>query len=91
MGDGYAGLPQQAPFDAIHVGAAAPNVPQALIDQLAPGGRLVIPVGKFSQELMQYDKAQDGKVSHKALYGVMYVPLTSREQQEATARLRDEF
>lgn len=48
-GDGYAGLPQQGPFDAIHVGAAAPQVPPALLEQLAPGGRLVIPVGKYAQ------------------------------------------
>ena len=71
VGDGYAGLPQSGPFSVIHVGAAAPQTPQVLIDQLAPGGRLVIPVGKYSQELMQYDKRPDGSVSHKALYGVM--------------------
>jgi protein-L-isoaspartate(D-aspartate) O-methyltransferase len=71
VGDGYAGWPQHAPFDAIHVGAAAPAVPQALLEQLAPGGRLVIPVGKHSQELMQYDKDAGGHVKSKALYGVM--------------------
>lgn len=93
VGDGYAGLPQLGPFDAIHVGAAAPAVPQALLDQLARGGRLIIPVGQASQaqQLMQCDKGADGAVATKALLGVQYVPLTTRSAQEATARLRGEL
>jgi protein-L-isoaspartate(D-aspartate) O-methyltransferase len=82
VGDGRLGLPEQAPFDAIHVGAAAPTLPEALIQQLAPGGRLVIPVGNISQELLAVDKHPDGSVTSRSLVGVMYIPLTSREAQE---------
>merc|ERR1739844_331706 len=54
--DGWNGFPAEAPFDAIHVGAAAATMPQALIQQLRPGGRMVIPVGRESQVFMQVDK-----------------------------------
>ena len=83
VGDGRLGYVEAAPFDAIHVGAAADEVPQALLDQLKPGGRLVIPVGpqRGSQQLMQYDKTLDGKIEKNSLMGVMYVPLTSKEKQ----------
>ena len=83
QGDGYAGLPEDGPFDIIHVGAAAPGVPKALVDQLAPEGIMVIPVGKYMQSLTAVMKDTEGKVHEKPLLGVSYVPLTTVENQES--------
>lgn len=59
-----------APYDVIHVGAAAPTVPQALIDQLASPGRMFIPVGEFMQYIEHIDKDSDGNISRKRVMGV---------------------
>jgi protein-L-isoaspartate(D-aspartate) O-methyltransferase len=79
--DGREGYPAGAPYDAIHVGAAASEVPQALVDQLKPGGRMVIPVGDIFQELTVIDKAPDGSLKQWGATSVRYVPLTSRQSQ----------
>jgi protein-L-isoaspartate(D-aspartate) O-methyltransferase len=77
IGDGYRGWPEKAPFDGILVTAAAPHVPQALIDQLKPGGRMVIPVGAEGglQWLMLLTRRADGGVDEKRVLAVRFVPL----------------
>ncbi|PWW80588.1 protein-L-isoaspartate O-methyltransferase [Tuber magnatum] len=76
-GDGRLGYPEGGPYDAIHVGAAASIMPQALIDQLKAPGRMFIPVdGGFSQYIWQVDKDEEGNVKKEKQYGVLYVPLT---------------
>ncbi len=76
-GDGYEGWREHAPFDAILVTAGASEVPPPLIEQLAPGGRLVIPVGSstFSQELLRVEKSETGEVAVRDLLPVAFVPL----------------
>lgn len=76
VGDGYAGWPETAPFDAILVTAAPDHVPPALVDQLAPGGRLVIPVGREEQDLMVIEKSADGTAHSSVVISVRFVPLT---------------
>ena len=74
-GDGYAGWPEKAPFDAIVVAATAPSVPRALVDQLKPGGRMVIPVGDWHQELKLVIRRADGGYDERAVLPVRFVPL----------------
>ena len=78
IGDGYAGWPEAAPFDAIVVTAAPDHVPQPLIEQLATGGRLVLPVGPQGgrQELVVLEKQADGDVERTRVIPVRFVPLT---------------
>ena len=77
-GDGYGGWPAAAPFDAIMVTAAPAAVPQPLVDQLRPGGRMVIPVGAPAevQELLLVEKRADGSATTKRTLPVRFVPLT---------------
>jgi protein-L-isoaspartate(D-aspartate) O-methyltransferase len=76
-GDGYAGWPEEAPFDGIMVTAAADSVPPELLKQLAPGGRLVMPVGdpRTHQELVLIQKDQQGRLAARQLIPVRFVPL----------------
>ena len=73
-GDGYQGWPEHAPFDRIMVTAAPEEIPQALIDQLAVGGRMVIPVGKHYQELVLVTK-NEKRVTRKDIIPVRFVPM----------------
>jgi len=77
-GDGGLGWPERAPFDAIIVTAAAPDVPPALLEQLRPGGRMVIPVGPrhADQELLLITKDAAGTVTRRSVLPVAFVPLT---------------
>ncbi|KAF3779598.1 Protein-L-isoaspartate O-methyltransferase [Nymphaea thermarum] len=81
VGDGREGSPQSVPYDAIHVGASAPEIPAPLVAQLKPGGRMVIPVGNLFQQLKVVDKRLDGSLSVRTETSVSYVPLTSRAAQ----------
>ncbi len=77
-GDGSRGYSEKAPYDRIVVTAAAPKVPQPLLDQLKSGGVMLIPVGSVSlfQTLLKITKAPDGKINQKKICGVAFVPLT---------------
>lgn len=79
-GNGYLGLPEQAPFDAIVVTAAPDEIPQALIDQLAVNGRMVIPVGNTNQEMTVIKKTKKG-VTEKKTMQVRFVPMTGKPSQ----------
>ncbi|MGD8783088.1 MAG: protein-L-isoaspartate(D-aspartate) O-methyltransferase [Thioalkalispiraceae bacterium] len=83
--DGYGGWQENAPFDAIIVTAAATHIPQALVDQLKPGGRMVIPVGLqyMPQELMLVSKDEQGQTETRGLFGVAFVPLISDREVES--------
>jgi protein-L-isoaspartate(D-aspartate) O-methyltransferase len=76
-GDGSCGYPSLAPYDAISVTAAAPSIPQPLIDQLADGGRLVIPVGRGVEDLVLVERHGD-EVERSVITQVRFVPLTGQ-------------
>ena len=78
IGDGYYGWPDQQPFDAIIVTAAASHIPPPLIEQLQPGGRMIIPVGAVMQvqHLLLLEKDADGKVTQRSILPVRFVPFT---------------
>ncbi len=80
-GDGFGGWPEAAPFDLIIVAAAPTTTPPKLIEQLAPGGALVIPVGDEVQSLRVVRKDKDGKVKEEDAGGVRFVPMTGKAQQ----------
>mgnify|MGYP001210717770 CR=1 FL=1 len=80
VGDGYLGWPEAAPFDAILVAAAPPDIPAALIAQLAPGGRLAIPVGAETQQLILVEKRSDQSTVLREIIPVCFVPLTRQSK-----------
>lgn len=77
-GDGYKGWPEEAPFDVIIVTAAPSEIPEELVKQLKEGGRMIIPVGSFFQELYRVSK-KDGKIEKKGLLPVRFVPMVHGE------------
>jgi protein-L-isoaspartate(D-aspartate) O-methyltransferase len=79
IGDGYQGWPEEAPFDAILLTAAPPEIPQPLLDQLKVGGRMVVPVGEWNQDLQLVTKTAAG-VTTKSVIPVRFVPMTGRAQ-----------
>jgi len=81
IGDGYEGWPEHAPFDAVIVTAAPETVPQALVDQLADGGRMVLPVGVGIQELLLIEK-KNGKVTERHITSVRFVPMVHGDEDD---------
>ncbi len=80
IGDGFGGWPEHAPFDAVVVTAAPEEIPQPLLDQLAVGGRLVIPVGRRSQDLVRVTRGEDG-FRRESITPVRFVPMTGKAQE----------
>ena len=78
-GDGYQGWPEAAPFDAIILTAAPEHLPQPLMDQLAPGGRMILPMGKTTQRLLLLTRTPKG-ITRKDLLPVVFVPMTGEAQ-----------
>ena len=82
IGDGYKGWPEQAPFDAILLTAAPPRVPEPLIRQLKVGGRMVLPVGEYWQDLQVLTKRADGTFDRQNVLPVRFVPMTGEAQRD---------
>lgn len=80
-GDGYLGWPEAAPFDRIIVTAAPDHIPEPLVEQIKPGGRMIIPVGSFDQELVVIEKNQSG-TSRRSTIPVRFVPMTGQAQRK---------
>lgn len=80
-GDGYLGWPEAAPFDAIIVTAAPAHIPQPLVDQLKIGGRMIIPVGEFNQDLILLERTKEG-IEEKKKIPVRFVPMTGEAEEK---------
>jgi len=86
IGDGYKGWPEAAPFDAIIVTAAPPQVPKPLLKQLAVGGKLVVPEGNSWQDLTVYTRQRDGSFHKETVLPVRFVPMTGEAQKNGKKR-----
>ena len=82
IGNGYKGWPEYAPYDGIIVTAAASHIPEALVEQLKPGGNMIIPVGAAyaGQELMLVRKNEQGETDVTGILGVIFVPMVNTEE-----------
>jgi len=79
-GDGFVGWPEEAPFDAIMLTASPENIPNPLVEQLAPGGRMILPLGGHYQELVLIQRSLEGQLSHRELIPVRFVPMTGEAE-----------
>jgi protein-L-isoaspartate(D-aspartate) O-methyltransferase len=86
VGDGYRGWPEAAPFDAILVTAAPAEIPAPLLDQLKPGGRMVLPLGATVQDLLVLTKRSDGGFDRTTVLPVRFVPMTGEAQHHRPPR-----
>lgn len=84
-GDGYAGWPEKAPFDAIIITAAAPRIPEPLIAQLAVGGRLVLPIVREGRQFLEVHTKRESGTTSKSLGEVRFVPMTGAVRREGRA------
>ncbi|MFA5107480.1 MAG: protein-L-isoaspartate O-methyltransferase [Patescibacteria group bacterium] len=82
VADGWRGYAPNAPYDVIHVAAAVTEIPEALMQQLQPGGRLCLPVGSVGQDLVLISKKSDGQITEKRYPGFVFVPLRRDEPEE---------
>jgi protein-L-isoaspartate(D-aspartate) O-methyltransferase len=80
VGDGSRGFPESAPYNAILVSAAAPELPQQLVDQLAEGGRMIIPIGRDDSQQLQFIYKQDGQIKPRLREFCRFVPLIPEKQ-----------
>ena len=79
-GDGYAGWPEQAPFDRIIVTCSPESVPESLISQLKEGGRMIVPIGERYQQSFYLFQKKDGKLEHERLISTLFVPMTGQSE-----------
>lgn len=86
VGDGYAGWPDAAPFDAVIVTCAPEAIPAPLVEQLKEGGRMVIPIGNRYNQMVYLGIKKDGKLTLKELRPTLFVPMTGRAQREAMSK-----
>jgi protein-L-isoaspartate(D-aspartate) O-methyltransferase len=82
IGDGYLGWPDQAPFDKIIVTCSPEKVPQALVDQLKEGGRMLVPVGERYEQVLYLFKKEEGKLKSEALRPTLFVPMTGKAEDQ---------